>query len=448
MESKSSAADFTSGPILSKLLKFMIPILGALILQAMYGAVDLLVVGRFGSADAISAVSTGSSAVNFVVFTTAGLSMALTVLISRYIGEQDPDRIGRLLGAGISFFIVWALVMMVLLLVLAPNIAVWLQSPEEAFELTVLYIRICGGGIGFIIAYNVISAIMRGLGDSQLPLVFVAIACVTNIIADLLFVAVFHMNVAGAAIATVMAQAVSVILSIVILAKRGLPFKFSIKDVGFYSELKRFLSVGAPMALQEFLTEISFLALLAFINRLGLAQSSGYGVANKLVSFVMLIPSSLMQSMSSFVGQNVGARREDRARQAMASGMGLGACIGVVIIICIYVWGGAISSIFTADPDYILQSWDYLKGFAPEAVVTALLFSYMGYFNGHEKSLFVMLQSIAQTFMVRLPMAYIMSIRPGATLTQIGYAAPTATIFGILICTTYYVIFNKKMQNS
>ena len=447
-ELMDNSTDFTQGSIFKKLIKFMLPILGALILQAMYGAVDLLVVGRFGTSNAISAVSTGSSAVNFVVFTTAGLSMALTVLISRYIGEKDYERIGRLIGSVICFFVIWSMAIMILLLILAPNFASLLSAPDEAFDLTVQYIRICGGGIIFIIAYNVISAIMRGLGDSKLPFLFVLIACIVNIIGDLLFVAVFNMNVAGAALATVLAQAVSVILSLIILIRRKLPFSISKKDIRFNSEIKRFIRVGAPMALQELLTNLSFLALLAFINKLGLDASSGYGVANKLVSFILLIPSSLMQSMSSFVGQNVGAGKENRARKGMVTGMGIGVCFGIVIVILCVFFGNVISSVFTTEEAYIAQSWAYLKGFCPEAIATSFLFSFMGFYNGHEKSLFVMAQSLAQTFFVRLPVAYYMSIQPNASLTKIGFAAPCATCFGILLCGIYYIIylknFNKK----
>ena len=200
--------------------------------------------------------------------------------------------------------------------------------------------RICGGGILFIIAYNVISSIFRGLGNSRLPLIFVAIACGVNIVGDLFFVAVLHMNVAGAALATVMAQAVSVVLSLVIIRREKLPFTMTRKDICFNREIGHFVRVGTPIAFQEILTNLSFLALCAFINCLGLAASSGYGVANKIVSFVMLVPSALMQSMSAFVAQNVGAGKEDRAKRAMVMGMSIGCVVGVFIGALSYFRGG------------------------------------------------------------------------------------------------------------
>lgn len=436
--------DFTQGSIPIKMIRFMIPILGALILQAMYSAVDLLIVGKFGTTAGISGVSTGSNIVNMATFTICGLTMGVTVLIGRYLGEGRPERIGKVIGGVICFFLVLALVLTVFLLVLARPVAVLMQAPEEALDLTVQYIRICGGGMVFVIAYNVISSIFRGMGDSRLPLIFVSIACAVNVIGDLILVAGLHMNVAGAAFATIGAQAVSVILSLIIIRKQKLPFTFTKADIGFSEEVKKFLVIGAPMAFQELLTNLTFLALCAFINRLGLEASSGYGVAQRLQSFVMLIPASIMQSMSSFVAQNVGACREDRARQAMKCGMGIGGGVGVIIAYMAFFHGDLLSCAFTGDLAVIGRSFEYLRGFAPEAIVTSILFSYMGYFNGHSRTIFVMGQGLAQSFLIRLPMSYVMSIQPNATLTQIGLAAPAATVFGILLCSVYYIRMNRK----
>lgn len=430
--------DFTQGNIANKLLRFMLPILGALVLQAMYGAVDILVVGRFGTTEGISGVSTGSIILNLITFSVSGLAMGLTVLIGRYLGEKREERIGKLIGGAVCFFTALSALLTVVMLVFAPVFARWMQAPAEAFDLTVTYVRICGGGIFFIIGYNLISSIFRGLGDSKLPLLFVAIACVTNIVGDLLFVAVLQMNVAGAALATVLAQAVSVVLSLVILPRQKLPFTLHRKDFTFHSEIPRFVKIGSPIALQEILTQLSFLALCAFINRLGIDASSGYGVANKLVNFIMLIPGSLMQSMASFVAQNVGAGREDRARRGMLTGMVIGGSIGIFIGLAVFFFGDKISMIFSSDPMVIARSFEYLRGFSPEAVVTCILFSFIGYYNGHGQTLFVMLQGLAQTFLIRLPVSYLMSIQPDASLTMIGLAAPSATVFGILLNLAFF----------
>jgi putative MATE family efflux protein len=439
--------DFTQGSIFIKMVRFMLPILGALILQAMYSAVDLLIVGKFGTTAGISGVSTGSSIMNMVTFTLSALTTGVTVKIGRYIGEKREERLGGLIGGAICFFTVFSLAVTFLLVVFARPIAVLMQAPKEAVDLTALYIRICGGGFIFIVFYNFISSIFRGLGNSKSPLLFVAIACVTNIIGDLILVAGFRMNVAGAAIATILAQAVSVVLSIVIILRQKLPFTMHRSDIRFSKEVTDFIRVGAPLALQEFLTNLTFLALCAFINRLGLESSSGYGVAQRIQSFVMLIPSSIMQSMSSFVSQNVGAGKPDRAKSAMKCGMAMGTVIGLVIAFLAFFHGDMLAALFTNDELVIAKAFEYLRGFAPEAIVTSVLFSYIGYFNGNSRAMFVMIQGLAQSFLVRLPMSYIMSIRPNASLTGIGLAAPTATVFGIILCTAYYIHMNRSSQH-
>jgi putative MATE family efflux protein len=436
--------DFTQGKIFPKMVRFMFPILGALILQAMYSAVDLLIVGKFGTTAGISGVSTGSSIMNLVTFTLSALTTGVTVQIGRYIGEKREDRLGRLIGSAICFFTLVGIVVTIIMVVFARPIAVMMQAPEEAVDLTALYIRICGAGFIFIVFYNFISSIFRGLGDSKSPLIFVAIACVTNIVGDMVLVAGLRMNVAGAAIATIAAQAVSVILSVVIIFKKKLPFTMKKEDICLSEEVAGFVKVGAPLALQDFLTNITFLALCAFINRLGLESSSGYGVAQRIQSFVMLIPSSIMQSMSSFVSQNVGAGKHDRAKTAMKYGMAMGIVIGVFIAFLAFFHGDMLARLFTNDEAVVAKAFEYLRGFAPEAIVTSILFSYMGYFNGNSRSLFVMIQGLAQSFLVRLPMSYIMSVRPNASLTGIGLAAPTATVFGIILCTVYYLIMQKS----
>ena len=442
----SNSNNFTEGNIAKKLIKFMLPILASLVLQAMYGAVDTLVVGKFGSDVGLSGVSTGSSIIAFVTFTVAAFCSAVMIQIARYLGEKKEERIGKVIGGAIAFFLVFALVLTCLLLVFAKDIALLMKAPIEALDKTVVYIKVCGIGMVFIVFYNVISSIFRGLGNSKLPLLFVVISCFVNIVLDLIFVIVFKLDVFGAALATVIAQTVSVILSVIIILKQKLPFTMSIKDIRFNSEVKIFTKIGFPIALQEILTNFSFAALLAFINNLGLDQSSGYGIANKIVSFAMLIPAALMQSMASFVGQNVGANKTDRAKKAMYIGMLIGSVFGVFIIFLIFFLGKEVSMIFTDNLNYAFQSAEYLKGFALEAILTCILFSYMGYFSGHNKTVFVMIQGLAQTFLVRLPMSYLMSIAPNPSLTLIGLAGPSATLFGIIINVIYYIISSKKKK--
>lgn len=439
-------ADFTVGSIPKKMIRFMFPVLGALLLQAAYGAVDLLVVGRFGTTAGLSAVSTGSQVMNFVTFVITQLATGLSVLIARYLGEKtEPERIGRLLGTGIFIFGILSVILFIGMVFFARPIAVLMQAPPEAVGLTAGYIRICGAGIFFIVAYNMLSAIFRGLGDSRSPLIFVAIACAVNVAGDLTLVAGFHMNVAGAAIATVAAQGISVVFAIRMLKKKQLNFHISGKDIRVNDQTGRFLRIGIPLALQEAMTQISFLAICAFVNRLGLVASSGYGVACKIVNFAMLLPSALMQTMASFVSQNVGAGNEKRATRSMLTGMTIGLSMGVLVFLLIWFRGNLLTSAFTSAPEVIEKGYEYLRGFAAETIVTAVMFSLVGYFNGHEQAVWVMIQGLVQTLLVRLPLSYYFSIQPASSLTKIGLASPISTFVGILLNTAYYIWLKRKM---
>ena len=439
-------ADFTQGNILKKLVAFMMPILGALILQAAYGAVDLLVVGRFGSTSGLSAVSTGSQVLNLVTFVVIQFAMGITVLIARYLGEKRPEKIGAVIGGGAVVFTMMSVALFIAMVGFARPISVLMQAPAEAVDLTASYVRICGAGIFFIVAYNLLSAIFRGLGDSKSPLLFVLVACIVNIIGDLVLVAGLHMDAAGAAIATVTAQALSVVFAVMLLLKKDLPFAITKKDFRLNPQCRKFLKIGLPLALQEFLTQISFLALCAFVNRLGLEASSGYGVACKIVNFAMLVPSSLMQSMASFVSQNVGAGKKKRAKQSMFTGIGVGLAVGCVVFVLVLFKGDVLCSAFSTDAAVIRNGFAYLKGFAPETLVTAILFSMVGYFNGNNKTVWVMTQGLIQTLLVRLPLAYFMSIQPNASLTKIGLAAPVATTVGIFLNVGFFIYLNRAEQ--
>ena len=445
---RSEKNDFTQGSILKKLAAFMLPILGALVLQAAYGAVDLLVVGRFGSTIGLSAVSTGSQVLNLVTFVVTQLAMGVTVLIARYLGEKKPELIGSVIGGAAVVFTLLSAVLFVVMVGFARSISVLMQAPAEAVALTASYVRICGAGIFFIVAYNLLAAVFRGLGDSKSPLLFVLVACVVNIIGDLVLVAGFHLDAAGAAIATVAAQAVSVVCAVVILLKKKLPFTIRKSDFRLNLQSRKFLSIGLPLALQEFLTQLSFLVLCAFVNRLGLEASSGYGVACKIVNFAMLIPSSLMQSMASFVSQNMGAGNPKRAKKAMFTGIGIGLAFGCAMFALVFFKGDLLSSVFTTDAAVIQNAFAYLKGFAPETLATAVLFSMVGYFNGSDKTVWVMVQGLVQTLLVRLPMAYIMSIQPNASLTMIGLAAPTSTVVGIVLNVCFFLALERRNKKA
>lgn len=437
--------DFTEGRILPQLLSFAFPVLLALFLQAMYGAVDLLVVGQFAAAEDVSAVSTGSQIMHSITTVITGLAMGLTVLVGQRIGEKRPELAGEAIGNGICLFGTMALGLTLIMVIGSEAAATIMHAPKEAFAQTADYIRICSAGTLFIVAYNLLGSIFRGIGDSKMPLITVAIACVINIFGDLLFVAVFQMGAAGAAFATVLAQAVSVLLSLLIIKKRPLPFSFGMKDVRFGKKnIKKILAIGTPIALQELLVGISFLVITAIVNSMGVIASAGVGVAEKLCGFVMLVPSSFMQAMSAFVAQNMGARKPERAKKALFCGIATSLLAGFVLFYVSFFHGDLLSAIFARDHEVILASADYLKSYAIDCLFTAFLFCFMGYFNGCEKTFFVMLQGIVGAFLIRIPVAWFMSRQAGVTLFKLGLATPCSTVVQIAFCVTYFIFLEQK----
>ena len=376
---------FTEGKILQPLILFAMPVLFALFLQAMYGAVDLLVVGKFASSADVSAVSTGSQIMMTLTNLISCFAMGTTVLLGQLIGCGKKEEGGKAVGTAMVMFAGIALVMTDLLVCFAPQISSIMHAPKEAFDKTAAYVRICGCGMIVIVAYNLIGCIFRGIGDSKMPLFTVAIACVCNIAGDLVLCAGFHMGTTGAACATVFAQVVSVVVSFGFIRKKQLPFVFKKENVRIHKDLlKKMAGLGAPIALQDLLVSISFLIILAIVNSMGVTASAGVGVAEKVCAFIMLISSAFMQSMSAFVAQNYGAGRMDRAKKALYNGIG--------------------------------------------------------------QTKFVMLQGIAGAFGVRVPVSYLMSIRPDTSLFKIGLATPMSSVVQLLLCLGFMVILNRRAR--
>ena len=437
--------NFTEGAILPKLLKFMLPVLFAMFLQAMYGAVDLLVVGRFGSDADVSAVSTGSQILQTLTNLIVSFSMGITVSVAQRIGQKRPHEAAKIIGTGLVIFAIAGAAFTVISVIGAGRLAALMQAPEEAFDLTKSYIRICGGGFLIITAYNLLGSIFRGLGDSKTPLIAVGIACGFNIIGDLLFVSVFHLGAKGAAMATVMAQLVSVIISFFIIRRTQLPFELHRKDLRLESSCaNNIIRIGTPIALQDFLVGISFLVLLAIVNRISVTASAGVGVANKVCAFIMLVPLAFMQSMSAFVAQNYGAGHTDRAVKALKNGIAVSLVFGVVMFFVSFFHGDILSGIFSNKPDTVAAAWDYLKAYSIDCLFTCFLFCFVGFYNGIEKTGFVMIQGIAGAFLVRIPVAFLMQRTGNGSLFKIGLATPCSTVLQIVMCFAVYVWFTKK----
>ncbi len=439
--------DFTSGAILLKLLKFMLPVLFAMFLQAMYGAVDLLVVGKFSENADVSGVSTGSQIILTLTNLIVSFAMGITVAVGQKIGQKRPDEAAQTIGTGLLIFAAIGAAFTIISVAAAAPLAKLMHAPEKAFDITVSYIRICGGGFIVITAYNLLGSIFRGLGDSKTPLIAVGIACAFNIIGDLIFVAGFGMGASGAALATVIAQLISVIISLIIIRRVKLPFQFSRKDIKFNPFFAgKIVTIGAPIALQDFLVGISFLVLLAIVNQLGLTQSAGVGVAEKVCAFIMLVPSAFMQSMSSFVAQNLGAGKPERAVKALRDGIAVSLLFGAAMFALTFFKGDLLAGIFSNDAAAVADAWSYLKAYAIDCLLTCFLFCFIGYYNGLQKTTFVMVQGICGAFCVRIPVALLMQRFGNGSLFLIGLSTPCSTVLQIIMCFIAFFIFKKKSR--
>ena len=438
--------DFTQGPIFGPLIKFMLPILGANILQSLYGAVDLWVVGQYGVTADISAVATGAQFISMITFVIMGLAVGTSVLIGQYIGAGKKSEAGDVLGAGIKLFFFCALALTVILPIAAPSLCTLLNAPAEAFDKTVSYMRICSYGMVFIVAYNLLSSIFKGMGDSKTPLISVAIAAVLNIGGDIAFVKGLGMGASGAALATVISQGVSVVICLVIIGKRGLPFEFSFDCIKRRQgrNMIRTVKLGAPIALQSALVNFSFLVVTSLINDIGLVESSGLGVSGKLTNFIMLLPVAFSQAISAVVAQNIGAAKPERADKALISGMVSSFVLCIIIAYFSFFHGELLASIFTTDTAVMAAAADYLKAYAIDCLLTSFLFCFVGYFNGSGYTFFTMLQGIIGAFLIRIPVSIYMKSLVPVSLFKIGLATPCSSLVQIIFCVIVFIVKRRK----
>ena len=437
---------FTQGPILGPLVRFALPVLLALFLQALYGAIDLWVVGKFAEAADVSGVSTGSQITQTVAIVITGLAIGITVQVGQKIGEDRPEEAGKAIGSGITLFLLLALAVTAVMVPGAGAISRLMQAPEEALGETTAYVRLCSAGTVFIVAYNVLGSIFRGIGDSKMPLYTVGIAAVFNVAGDLFFVAALHMGAAGAAIATVMAQALSVLLSWLLIRRRKLPFTLTRADLHMSRPIVgRILGLGAPIALQDLLVSISFLVIMAIVNTRGVIASAGVGVAEKVCAFIMLVPSSYEQAMSAFVAQNVGAGEHRRARLALRYSVMMSAAVGAVMAWLAFFHGDLLSGIFAKDRQIVAAGADYLRAYGIDCLLTCFLFCFIGFFNGLGETGFVMVQGIAAAFLIRIPVAWWMS-RATGRLFYIGLGVPCSTLAQITACFVFYAHIRSKEE--
>lgn len=435
MDQKNELLD---GKISSALLKFAAPFLLASFLQALYGAVDLFVVGQFAGSAAVSAVAIGSQVMMTITGIILGISTGGTVLIARRIGEKNPEKAASAVGTLTVLFVILACILTPVMLLLNHQAVSLMQTPAEAVADARTYIFICSCGIPCIIGYNAVSGIFRGIGDSKTPVYFIVIACVVNIAGDFFFSGWLKMGAAGAAAATVGAQMVSFLAFLLYIRKKGLPFAFGRKDIRLQGEDgAAILKVGFPLALQDALVNISFLAITAIVNTLGLTASAAVGIVEKIMGFAFLPAGAFASAVATMSAQNLGAGRPERARSSYRYGVFYSLIFGVAVCVFEQFFPEILPRIFSQDQAVVRAAGQYLRSYTIDCVLVSFVFCTNSYFNGYGKSFISFAHSMVATFCVRIPATYFFSRYATDSLYVMGLAAPAASLVSIIICSFF-----------
>ncbi|MBU3181076.1 MATE family efflux transporter [Clostridium psychrophilum] len=428
----------TEGRVIPTLLKFALPFLLASLLQALYGAADLLVVGQFSNSAQVSAVATGSQIMQTITGIILGLSTGGTILIGHYLGAKKHKDIAESIGTIICIFGIMAAILTVIMVLMTGTITNLMNTPTEAIKYTKQYIFVCSCGIPFIIGYNALSGILRGLGNSKAPLLFIAVACIINIIVDLILVCLFHMGAMGAAIATVSSQAISFILGIFFMKNKGFTFEFNRNYIRIETEkAKKIFKLGLPIALQDGLINISFIIITAIINKMGLTASASVGVVEKIIVFAMLPTIAFASSIAAMTAQNMGAKKPKRAKQCLYIGIACSLVIGIIFYIYVQLNPTSLTALFSKDIEVIETAALYLKSYSIDCILVCFVFCMNSYFSGCGNSLFPMIHSLLATFIIRIPLSYALSKIAGITLYAIGFASPLSTFASLVMCIIY-----------
>ena len=429
------------GKVGPALLRFALPFLAASLLQQLYSTVDMMAVGRLSANPAISltAVSTGGQLTYALTSMLIGLATGATVLIGQYVGAKRREDISCTIGTMFPLFGLFAIAISVFLAVLTGPLVTLMQVPEAAVEESKQYLFICAIGMIFVGGYNMVSGILRGLGDSRTPMILVVIACIFNIIGDIVLVGPLQMGAAGAAIATVAAQAISFLFSLIILCRRkDFPFEFKLANFRLHKKQSaQLLKLGAPIAFQDFSIGISFLFITAFINRIGLDEAACVGVVGRVSCIAMLVPCAFMAAIAAMSAQNIGAGQQKRARDAMLYGMTVSFVISAVMVILAEMFPAPLLALFTEESGVIEQGILYLRSNILDSVLVAFVFCMNGFFSGCGHTGFSMVNNLVSTYGVRVLGTLAVSLIPGATMFHIGLSAPAASAVQIVMEVIY-----------
>ncbi len=440
--------DLTEGSVLGTLLSFSLPFLFSYFLQTLYGMADLVIIGCFEGVESTTAVSIGSQVMHMITVMVVGLSMGSTVAVSRAIGAKDYRRAGKDIGGTVIIFSILAILLTIVLTLFTKGVVSIMSTPEEAVEGTRKYLFVCFLGIPFIIAYNIISSIYRALGDSKTPFFFVLIACILNIVLDILFMGPLSLGAMGAALATVTSQAVSVLIALLHLRKKGSGIEIERNDFVFDRAIVApIMKVGLPIALQDGLIQVAFIVITIIMNRRGLKDAAAVGIVEKIISFLFLVPSSMLSSVSALISQNLGAKKEKRAKETLFYALLVAVLFGLIVSILIQFIAPWMISLFTSDEEVIRSGTQYLRGYVFDTIFAGIHFSFSGYFCALGLSGISFIHNILSIVLLRIPGVYILSSLYSDNLFPVGLATVSGSVLSSLICVAAYLIISHKNKS-
>lgn len=437
--------DLTTGSVFKNIVCFSLPYLLSYFLQTLYGMADLFIIGQFNGVDSITAVSVGSQVMHMLTVMIVGLAMGSTVTIGKAVGAKQSKKASLSVGNTVTLFMGVAIVVMVLLLVMAEPIVAVMSTPDEAVLETISYLTICFIGIPFITAYNIISSIFRGLGDSKSPMYFIAAACVVNISLDYLFIGAFHMGAAGAALGTVLSQTISVIIALIVIFKKKTGIELRRDDFRPQAEtMGKMLKIGVPVALQDGFIQIAFIVITVIANRRGLNDAAAVGIVEKIIGVVFLVPSTMLSTVSALSAQNIGAGKHDRAADTLRFAVLITAGVGLVVSVFIQFAGQGVVGMFTDDAKVIVLGDQYLRAYIWDCMIAGVHFSFSGYFCAYGLSGISFLHNVLSIVCVRVPGAFLASRYFPDTLYPMGLAAPGGSLLSVIVCICAFRLLKKR----
>ena len=432
--------NLTSGSVLKSIIYFSLPYMLSYFLQTLYGMADLFIIGQFDGVAGTTAVSNGVQVMYMLTVIIVGLAMGTTVNIGKAVGRRDREDISRIIGNTFTMFMTISVVLMVVLILLVRPIVSVIGTPSQAVEGSVNYLTVCFIGIPFITAYNIISSIFRGMGDSKSPMYFIATACFANIVLDYLFMGVLKLGPTGAALGTTLSQTLSVLISLIYIRKKNTGIELEKSDLKPDKDtIGKILKTGIPVSLQDGFIQVAFIIITVIANHRGINDAAAVGIVEKVIGVLFIVPSSMLATVSALSAQNIGAKKYDRAEKTLRYAIILTVSYGIVVATITQFISKLIISLFSPDSTVILLGSEYLTGYSWDCIFAGIHFCFTGYFCAYGKSYIGFVHNIISILFIRIPGSYLASAMFSDTLLPMGFAASAGSVLSILICVGAFI---------